>query len=345
MTTLRENPLSNATRTDFTAWAQEVLRQYPLHEPLLRWIGQSDNVTFQVTDSKTGALYLLRMHLPVEDFFSPLRREPRAILSELQWLHALRQQTSIPVQQVTPTTSGELLTLFPIPQTGVTIPCSLLGWLEGESFQPENPHAKQILYQLGEMVAILHNHASAWQPPQGFFRPSYTVEEIHRTIRALAPAIELGLLTPAEYAELEETGEAVYSLAAQLPVDSTHWGLVHNDLHAGNWLIHAGKIFPIDFSLCGFGYYLFDISICVGSAAARNTALGNPFFTGYGSLRSLPDGYQRMVEGFMICSRMGYYAFILPRPEQHAWLRTRIPAAITEVCRPFLRGEPIFFLN
>ena len=35
-----------------------------------------------------------------------------------------------------------------------------------------------------------------------------------------------------------------------------NWGLIHADLHEGNYLFHNEQIRPIDFYRCGFGYYL-----------------------------------------------------------------------------------------
>jgi thiamine kinase-like enzyme len=37
-------------------------------------------------------------------------------------------------------------------------------------------------------------------------------------------------------------------------------GLVHTDLGLSNWIVKDNKVTPIDFSLCGMGYYLMDMS-------------------------------------------------------------------------------------
>ncbi len=44
-----------------------------------------------------------------------------------------------------------------------------------------------------------------------------------------------------------------------LPKDKDSYGLIHNDLHPGNFLIDGERIHLIDFDGCMYSWYAFDI--------------------------------------------------------------------------------------
>jgi Ser/Thr protein kinase RdoA (MazF antagonist) len=111
-------------------------------------------------------------------------------------------------------------------------------------------------------------------------------------------------------------------------------------LHPGNCLVTGDAVCPIDFSLCGFGYYLFDLATCLGSL---DTGVRQPLLDAYGAQRSLPPGAVRLLEAFLIISRMSFYGLALPDPGRQAWLQRRIPQVAETICRPFLQGKTFLF--
>lgn len=58
-------------------------------------------------------------------------------------------------------------------------------------------------------------------------------------------------------------------------------GILHADLHIGNLIVSRDTIVPIDFSFCGYGYYLFDLSITLSSL--------KPHLRVYSATRLLPN--------------------------------------------------------
>lgn len=325
----------------FLDWANVALAAYPLRRPAIQFIRHSENITFRVTDGRKK--YLLRIHKPRTANLEDLRQQPQAIESELLWMDALRREAGIPVPPVIPARDGELVTTLPLPGGAGQVPCSLFGWVQGEPFQPEAESAPDLAVELGRLTARLHNHASAWQPPAKFLRPRTGSDHAWRLVDKLAPAVGIGILSPADYAVLRSLAEAIVALTGRIEQTAGNYGLIHNDLHTGNWLVHGREIIPLDFSLCGFGYHLFDIAIAAGSLGAERNELRRMFFDGYLELRLLAEAYVRSVEAFFITSAIGYYAFVLPDPSQHEWLYERIPRMLRTIGQKFLREEPFFF--
>jgi Ser/Thr protein kinase RdoA (MazF antagonist) len=92
-----------------------------------------------------------------------------AIESELLWLTALVEETPLTVPQPVPNCSGRWVTSLDL--NGNLVLCTLLRWVEGNHLESE-PTEPQI-YQLGQLMAHLHQQASRWSVPAGFSRPSH----------------------------------------------------------------------------------------------------------------------------------------------------------------------------
>lgn len=335
--------MTSDCQPEFFDWAALALEQYLLHWPRLKFIRHSENLTFQVSDERKK--YLLRLHKPNTVTLEDFRQQPQAILSELQWMDALRSEAGMRVPAVIPNRNGELITLIAPAAGAAPIPCSLLGWVNGQPFDPAAENAPLLARQLGELMARMHEHASTWQPPAGFLRPRYGPDHVWALVETLAEAVSMGLLASSDFALLRLLAEAIGSSVATIAQTPENYGLIHGDLHTGNWLVHRGQIVLLDFSLCAFGYHLFDIAIAAGSLGAENIGLRACFLDGYCKRRSLPPNYQRLVEAFFIISVLGHYTFILPDPAQHEWLYENIPRMLRTIGRQFLHEEPFFLEN
>ncbi len=325
----------------FLQWAALALEQYPLAQPRPKFLRHSENLTFQVSDGRRK--YLLRLHKPKTATLEDIRQQPPAILSELQWMDALRREAGVPVPPVLPNRDGDLVTLIHPAGEPRPIPCSLLGWVNGRPFDPAAEDAPALARRLGELTARMHTHAVAWQPPEGFLRPRYGSDHAWTLIDKLAAGVSLGLLSPADFALLRALADALTSTISEIAPTPENYSLIHGDLHTGNWLIRRGQIIPLDFSLCAFGYHLFDLATAAGSLGAENASLRTPFFEGYGQIRPLPEDSPRKIEAFFLISVLSHYAFILPDPERHEWLYENIPRMLRTIGQKFLREQPFFF--
>jgi len=322
----------------FLSWADLALQHYQLPTPRVRFLGHSENITFQIS-GPGGARFLLRLHRPVTHTFVGVRQQPDAIRSELHWLDALARETAISVPRPVRNRHGALVTLVQLSQDEVC-PCTLLRWVDGDPFPQDGPDAPSYAAALGRTVAALHQHASTWTAPRDFVRPSYDAAFFRQVADNLRPGVTACVIEPSTYRVIQQTIQVCMAAIAKIPLVRETWGVIHNDLHSGNCLIYGDQVRLIDFSLCGWGYYLFDLGTCVGSL---NVPLRQPFLEAYLKQRKLPDNHVRLVEAFFIISRLSAYGFALPNPQQHAWIKRRVPQVVETICQPFLRGETFLF--
>ncbi|MBD2022313.1 phosphotransferase [Leptolyngbya sp. FACHB-36] len=322
--------------------AQAALKYYDLANAQLRFLGQSQNTTFQV-ETPTGDQFLLRLHVGIEatgDGSQNAWREPSAIQSELLWLNAIVHDTNLTVPQPVQNRLGEWVTSFAREEFGSSISCSLLRWVEGKHLDSE-PTAQQVC-QLGRLMAQLHQHASSWSLPAGFSRPTHDVEQLRSATSQLGVLVQRGTISTDDYQVFQKAAAQVQEFMSSLQQTRDTWGLIHADLHQGNYVLYGEEVRPIDFSRCGFGFYLYDIGQSIGDIDA---SLRLHFFEGYTSVRTLPANYQRIVEVFFVGATVENFAFLSANPQEHEWLSRAVPYVVKNHLHLYLQGETFLFLK
>lgn len=322
----------------FTGWACAALAHYPIENPGVRFIGHSDNLTFQV-ELEGAPAYLLRLHKPVVSFFEGQRQAPEVIEAELVWLKALAEE-NFDVQRPIQTLSGELVPAIET-ATGEKVFCTLLTWLEGSHFSPSAPDALEVIERFGGLVARMHDFSTRWKHPETFTRPRYDAAHFHHIFARLLRGVDLGIFSEEVYWTLRAACQAIIGVIESLPDDAHNWGMIHADLHVGNFLVHQGQPSPIDFSFCGFGHYLFNLSVCL--AGGLNTVLRPAFLKGYRAVRPFSESDFRAVDAYVLAGRLSYYAYQVNNPSERAWLLRRLPEVAQKECSRFLQGEHILW--
>ncbi|GCE12306.1 phosphotransferase enzyme family protein [Tengunoibacter tsumagoiensis] len=312
--------------------AQSAFLAYPFIAQEIVFLGHNENMTFRMYDQQANS-YLLRIHLPLTAGFAGDRLQPAGILSELLWLEALIRDTSLSLQQPMYTTNGALVATITTPQGEV--PCSLLRWIEADPF-PKQPTSDQVAY-LGRIIATMHLHARSWRPPEGFARPTYDLAFFQQHLGLLQGELGKGVLQPKELEVLALVSDKILTLIAQHQEPLI---LVHTDLHRGNLLASGANVYPIDFSLCGFGLPLFDLGIALLSVP---TARRQELIQVYQQQQPLSTTELKLLEPLALLSRMCAYVYALFNPTQHKWLQERIPRFTAKECRRFLEGQSFLF--
>jgi len=62
---------------------------------------------------------------------------------------------------------------------------------------------------------------------------------------------------------IKDKWEELYEKLYQLPIEKESYGLIHNDLHPHNFLVHNNKITAIDFDVAAFYWFVKDIAIAL----------------------------------------------------------------------------------
>ena len=102
------------------------------------------------------------------------------------------------------------------------------------------------------------------------------------------------------------------------------------------------KFVPIDFSRCGYGFYLYDIGEALGDMAA---SMRQHFFEGYAQVKQVPTASTRLIETFFNASTIENYAFLAANPAEHEWLAKAVPFVVRKHMIPFLSGDSFLFQN
>ncbi len=325
--------------TEFSSWATKALAYYNLDTYEVRFIQHHDNITFQVVTHVSKEMYLLRIHKPLTENFVDMRQQSSAINSEMLWLEALHRDTTLAVQQPIKNNMNAFVTLISTMQEGI-IPCSLLRWIEGDMVSPDVPLTSKLAAALGEVVAHLHNHVAHWEIPNGFLRPTYDIKYFQQRMLLLSSGVSQGIITSQALSIIQKTVRLCIESVASTYTDNNSWGLVHTDLHRGNCLIYHEEIRPIDFALCGFSYFVYDLG---STLAGLSKELRQACINGYLTHRQLPENAIRLLEASFLLSRIGAYIFMLSNHAEHEWLRERIPRFIAQECQLFLSNQSLLF--
>lgn len=320
--------------------AQELLLAYSLTAPEIEFIRHNENMVFKVTDQADGKCYLLRVHIPATDGFSGIQHTLAGIQSEMTLLQELYNCNFIAVQQPIANSYGSYVTEYQADEHSAPCYASLLVWIDGPTLSFEESNKLNAAYALGEMLADFHNASCQIQSAGQLIRPQYDVERIDSAIHDLQIGVEYKLYTAQQYEIIKEVLQLIKSEINILEQREAAKGIIHADLQLGNVIIHNERLHLIDFSLAGFGYYLFDI----GSASyIVPSELRSKLLAGYSSRRSFTDADLRYVEAFMLMDAFISYMFFIHDEQRNGWIKTHADDVCATLCQDFLAGKPVYF--
>jgi Ser/Thr protein kinase RdoA (MazF antagonist) len=284
----------------------------------LELLGHGQSLAYRVT-APSGE-YLLRVHVPRCPPVRPEFLATEAIESECTWLSALAEETELVVQKPVRTPTGGYVLFVPRSGADDPVPCTLLSWVEGEHL-PEKRTPEQAA-GLGQLVAALRSHAARWKPPAGFVRPTHDRASWRTALARCDHLVDCGIASTADRDLLTRAIDMADHELAPLVHQPERIGLIHADLHGGNFVFHEGSPRPIDFGLAGFGPWLWDVAECV---AGLGPARRRDFIDAYGKTWPLEDVDLRRIEGYFIATIVEVFGNNATDPTEHEYLARAIP--------------------
>lgn len=125
-----------------------------------------------------------------------------------------------------------------------------------------------------------------------------------------------------------------------LQPDREVWGVIHADLHDGNYLFHDNELRPIDFARCGFGYYLYDIASALQYLPPTLRAY---FFEGYETSQKLAENYTQVTEGFLIMAMIEVLSFHVSNPQEYEGVSNSVKYITKNHIPLYLQGKSFLF--
>jgi Ser/Thr protein kinase RdoA (MazF antagonist) len=276
------------------------LSLYPVRARIADPIRGRFNALYRVHASEGE--FLFRLHPPDNgDVESTAAR----LASEMLWLGALGRDTDLVVPVPCELRDGSLVGRV-VDRDGSVRCCVMLGWVEGRfvdrSIGP--PHLRLV----GRMTARLHDHAERFAPPSGFTRGNSDGLDDDAGVARLAPlrsdAAEAAELVGRHFAEGygRDAGRlaaraivTIWDTLAELGMGSDVFGLIHSDIHQGNYLFHRREPRLIDFNRSGYAHYLYDLACTLVNLHGRAgyDAMKDALLRGYREGRRLPSEHER----------------------------------------------------
>jgi Ser/Thr protein kinase RdoA (MazF antagonist) len=225
-----------------------VLAQFAIQPVLLRVVNHAFNTTYMVRDT-AGAQYALRLN-------THSLRDAFGIDAELQWIVALVAEGTVNVPKPYPTINGSFVATIDCPPLGKTLSATLAHWLPGRIVGARP--ARQQLTQLGQAMALLHQHSKDWRPRDGAYFPRIDSMLMNSTDNLTS--VNDASLTPVVRQLLAEATAIIAPVYTQL-VQRFAIQPIHADLHGYNLMWHAGQLSVFDFDDAGMGWPIQDLAI------------------------------------------------------------------------------------
>jgi len=325
--------------------AEAVLSRYGLAGARLTLLGQAVNAVFRVDAPSTPGTgqrrrFVLRIYQPTSGGYVGAHDTP-SIISELVWVRTLRHNAGLIVPDPIPADDGALMAEAPRVEDTEAWRCVLSAWVPGRRFSAGLTPAR--LERVGRFMGRMHQHAAAFVPSPGFTRPRWDWERLFGAASVLGSANRDRVFDAADldvFAALARQSDGVMRALGEGP---GVFGMIHSDLHQGNYLFQGQEVHAIDFDECGFGHYLFDIAVTLFALRRREdyAPLRAAFLQGYRDERALTERDEQYLETFLAIRVVDFVNWIMswPSPDDQPWGRAYL-AQSGAMIRAFLEGRP-----
>lgn len=223
---------------------------------IVKLLKYSENLTYLI-EKADGQKSVLRV-------FRPNYHNKEEMLSEIIWIHKLKEDTDIHTADVICGVNGEYICEFVL--ENVKYSCALFEFMKGENLKNlSDEELIEYMEMIGEIAAKLHNYSGTWKESTQLKRFRWDIEDM------VGPNSRWGDFTNMK--GLPKEWMSTYQNAVDIAKDkleaygrgSDRYGLVHADLNIYNVLADRcddKKILNIlDFDDCGFSWYMYDLSI------------------------------------------------------------------------------------
>ena len=304
-------------------YIQEALSHYNITASEIELLRHNENLTYRV-----GNDYLLQIHEPVDGFSAEFIYEGveriEIYKTELAFLAYLKNK-GMQIREAVKNRHGELITKL---QNGTYVTVSK--WLEGESLDKLELN-DEICYQIGEMLASLHQKAKGFRisPVK-----TYGKQHCESTKKRFTALETLGLST--EYSAIMQ--KCCDRAGTVLEKSEDEFQMIHGDLSASNILKTPDGLVPIDFSFFGMGHPMYDLAVLFGN------------FSGLLRRQQMAEGYRNaggtisyeILDSCFILTLLDCLGIHYEQWSKQEWFAPRMQRWHKENLEPYMQGARIY---
>ena len=295
-----------------SAIAREAVSNWGIDISELELLPLTENITFRVTET-SGKRYVLRLHRPGYHSLGELE-------SEHQWTHALRKaEIDVPVPVTT--TNGSYY--CPIRVHGDIRYAGMLKWVNGATMlsllgdKVDGAVAEKRFFQIGELLAKIHNQACSWEPPENFSRHAFNADGLFGKQPFWGRFWEARSTNEKQRQWLCRVRDQLRAVLTRYGESPETYSLIHSDLHPGNVIVNGGQLHIIDFDDSGYGWHQYDLAVSLFNYRRHSQffLMQNSLFKGYRNHRHLSDQAISYVPLFLVIRALASIGWFSDRPE------------------------------
>jgi len=226
--------------------------------------------------------------------------------AEMDWLLYLANK-GVSVPFPLKTRNGELA--VSAEENGETYIIAAFSMAEGQYWDKNDPNLWNInvFYNWGKVVGNMHRLTKDYKPANDMDKRD------EFPIRCM---ISENIKT---FPSVNRIAEDLLNEIEALPKDKDSYGLIHNDLHPGNFLIEGEHINLFDFDACAYSWFAFDIgnALYIALWFGRSNDAGvdftndiiRHFLKGYLSVNHLNNFWLSKIPLFMMSCKIALFSF------------------------------------
>lgn len=251
-----------------------------LYEALTRFGGDKDNVkdiggfeAFVYEATINDKKYILKIT-------HTIRRLVNYLMGELDYVNYLASH-GVPTSKAVESVNGNFVESIDASDGGKFL-AYLFEKAEGEISTKES-RTDEIIQTWGQVSGLMNRLAAGYKPSKPEYKRQIWYED---------DVYEFDKHLTGEDAELIPLCHQILDEVKTLPQTKETFGMIHGDLHQGNFFINKGQVLPFDFDDCEYGYYMNDIAM--------------PYYYGGGLFKVMDDDAVGYAENFLSQFLKGY---------------------------------------
>jgi Ser/Thr protein kinase RdoA (MazF antagonist) len=301
--------------------ATDAVKQYSLDIEQVKFINHGENTTYRLTDSNK-VHYLLRIH-------RVNYHTKNAIQEELKWLQDIDKDLNLTVPLAIKNTKSKQISI----QDGRYV--TVMKWIEGRSVKKDVTHQHIIL--VAELMVQLHKTKATAKE-----RIYWDTKGLLGSSSRMGNSDKISGLSTIEQTFLASTTKLISRRLSHYETNNKNkMGMIHADLHFGNFFLKSSRMFPIDFDDCGFGFYMYDIAVFFTSLFEKvqmklitkkeYTQLINSFIEKYNESIPLSDDDLNAIDDLIIARRLLIIQWLNSRDDHPIFMSKLVPFAKKEI--------------